>query len=649
MKSPVFPSFLCFFTLFSVLAGAQNYVPYKTSNSWGFMDRNSGKLVLDGFEEAEFFGGGYALVKNNGLWGALSANLDTAIPIQYRKIEYLSENLLKASNGDSIHLYSSQSDFNNRYSDFAFLEGHKDLIVTADENGKYGLINLEGETLIPNKYEGPPEEVIPGILRFALKEKKFFPWKESKKINFGALNLSGEEIIPFKYLFIDKYGAGLIRAQTTNEQHIYTPGGERIEIPKNARYNKRESFTEIYLGNGKIEVYAQNKGKPVIFKRVIYSDGFALGEDTNNVFQILDKLGQLLRLNESYKFINAKYGLVRFCLTNEGGLCSGYGLLTLTGKEILPPVYAALNDWNEDYAICSDKEYNGNTGVVKLASRDTVLDFVHRKITLLNCSYFMADRDGETQFYDPSFKKVKPLELKDIIPGKTMVAVELSMIEKMENEYTYKSDNRQAEFMRDCSSGSRQPMEANGLALVSNIYGQEPSDNILTVSKRSPASYYNYFLTDKNGKALTTAKYTGGIQRKSDLVIVFERDTIGNGVKTVSGALDMRGRQVISSTYDEIKEVLPNSIIVKKHGVFGVISRNEKMIIPIRYNAITYNDKGYYLLKKFYDWQIADKQGNIITKKYDEILDVYEGGLFKVKLADQVFFVDQNGKEYREL
>lgn len=650
MKSPVLPySIFLFAMLLSLFARAQQYIPYLAEDHWDFMDRTNGTLMEQNFDKAEHFRGGYALVSKNGLWGALNSKLQTEIPIAFDKIEYLSESLLKASKGTSSQFFYGQSSSQNSYGDFALLKGSDSLIVCANKEGLYGLINLRGEVIIPFSYLGPPTEVGSGILQFAKAESPLLPWKKPKKIYYGAINTKGEKIIPFKYLFIDPYGSDLIKAETFTEQHIYTFKGKRIDVPKNARYSSNNYFDQIYLQNGNIEVSPAGKKDRVLFKRVFYHETYALGEDTNSVFQILDNGGKLVKLDPAYKYQGVANSYLKFCKVNADGRCGLYGLMLLNGKIVLAPVYPAITEWNSQYAVCSDKEYNGQSGLLRLSNQDTALGFKYRFIKLMTCGFIRADLASEDIFYDANLNVVTPSTLSNLIPDQSKIAIDQSIPGPLKSTYSHKTGGESLMLLDNCSDDQRKPVLVEELSLLTDNYGKNPMANMIAVRGKGRYYDYTYFFINEDGLVLTPPKYSGVTHYINDLMLVVEKDTIGSGVKTVIGAIDFNGRQVISSNYDGIKDVLPQSIIVEKHGVEGVISRSEEVIIPIRYSSIQYKREGYYLLRKLNKWLIADEQGKIISAKYDGILEVYKDGIFKVQLADQVFFIDQSGKEYRAL
>jgi hypothetical protein len=534
---------------------------------------------------------------------------------------------------------------NDIYSDFAFLDGHDSLIVTANKKGKYGIINLNRKVIIPNIYDGPPREIVSGVLQFPLREKKFLPWRKKNKIYYGALNLTGEKVIPFKYLFLDRYGSEYISATTSTEQLYYNLEGEKIEVPKNKRFIKNEHFTEVFIGNDQKEVFAINQKKAVIFKRTMYIDGYTIGPDTNNLLQILDKRGKLVVADSSYQFFTAKYGLIKICKVNNSGNCLGYGLINFKGRDVLPPNYPNLYDWNKEFAVCSDTTVNLRVGMIDLANNKKVLDFKHRKITLMGCGYSMADEFPGIKYYDPSIKEITPIESKQIVSKETRIVIDQSHIEHI-NEKLKQISTTDFMFMEDCSLGNLRPIKIEGIGTINNEYGKEPSTEIFQVSIREQD--YRSFLIDRNGTVVSKGTYAAISTRNKDLIMVYERDTINNGIKTVMGAIDVSGKQIISPNYDKIITVLPEALIVIKYGVYGVISRSDEIIVPIKYSMVKYDDAGYFLLSKFSKWQVADKNGKVLTKKYDEILEVYPEGIFKVKLADQVFFIDDYGNEHIE-
>lgn len=630
-------TFLLLILLSVTTLSAQEYIPFNDNGSWGFMNRNTGELKAMGFEEAEYFRSDWALVKKDGQWGAVNINLEMVIPPEHTELTYLSEELLRGKKGDLFYLYHPNTKFKNPYRDAALLKDYVDLIVVADENGKYGLMNLRGKSVIKPKYESPPKELNQGVLQFALRDKS--------NVSFGAINIQGKEIIPFEYLFVSKYGSDLLKAETVNDQHLYTLEGKRKELPSKEAYQINDHFSIVHGENDNSQVYVTGISEPFIFKNIRFYNDIAIGQNPNDVSLILDKSGKERRFSPDIKLHNLNEGYIHFTRSD-----TAHGVMSKSGEIVIPAIYPRIELWNNDYVIVGEKKYDGKKGLISMANGDTVLDLDYQAIHLMHCNFFKTYKDTGFIYFNPNLEMVKPVPSIDIIPGKTYLTFEKQTTNEAERKYGQQTQTTDFTFPFDCTVTERLPFKANGVDAITDNYGRNALPGILKVNVRD--KYYNYmwFLIDMNGKVITKPEYSAITYHENDQIIIIQRDSIGTGVKSVAGIMDTKGNVIIKPQYDKIINILPHALIVQNYGVLGVVSKSGEEIIPSKYSHIKYDPAGFYLLAKFNKWQIADQKGHIITdKKYDEIIEVYPQSVFKVKLNDQIFFIDDNGKEYHSL
>lgn len=99
--------------------------------------------------------------------------------------------------------------------------------------------------------------------------------------------------------------------------------------------------------------------------------------------------------------------------------------------------------------------------------------------------------------------------------------------------------------------------------------------------------------------------------------------------------------------YDALISYYHNLIKVKQQNRFGLISLEDKIIIPIEYHFILENKPiGYFQLGKDGQWGLMTEKGQIITPiQYTAISEHFTEGLLQVEKDFKYGFINQNGIE----
>ena len=108
------------------------------------MDRNSNVVSIEGFEEAEYFRGGYAIVKKDGLYGAVGKDLQLSIPIKYDKIEYIpttGDFLVQSNKKYGIVSSEGSTKVSISYDSIELMDRDKNMYLVK-RDGKYGVIDI---------------------------------------------------------------------------------------------------------------------------------------------------------------------------------------------------------------------------------------------------------------------------------------------------------------------------------------------------------------------------------------------------------------------------------------------------------------------------------------------------------------------------
>ncbi|OZM56463.1 hypothetical protein CIB95_11855 [Lottiidibacillus patelloidae] len=114
------------------------------------------------------------------------------------------------------------------------------------------------------------------------------------------------------------------------------------------------------------------------------------------------------------------------------------------------------------------------------------------------------------------------------------------------------------------------------------------------------------------------------------------------------GYINLKQEEVIPPIYDEFFESLfpkEHGRIATKNGKQGIISAENKVIIPFEYEEIQFYSDKYLVVKKNNKWGLIDKIGEVvIPAKYDAVKYHPKASTFVVKQNEKWFHINQNGE-----
>lgn len=222
-------------------------------------------------------------------------------------------------------------------------------ILPFDENGiaiaqnifgKYGLVNCEGQVVLPFLYDDLNK----------LSEDRYLVFEDGKKI---IIDGTGKRIGKQSYLFVNVYSEGLAFARKDEKNFYYLDldGKEAIKINGEWGYDFQDGMAAVL--KDKKWGYIDKTGRLVIdyqFDRALnFHDGVApvaIGTNSNtDQWQLIDRNGKFIS-NKTYDEIERfKNGLSRAHINGKG-----YGMINTKGKEIFTcnydfNGYGSANDW----------------------------------------------------------------------------------------------------------------------------------------------------------------------------------------------------------------------------------------------------------------------------------------------------------------
>lgn len=308
---------------------------------WGFVDTNGNVVVQPQYVEVGDFSDGLAMVskrgpdivENNELMGPITRQtykygfIDKAgkevIPLIYDSVSYTD-----VHSGDSFLGFMTRR--------YGFSEG----LVSVEKDGKWGVIDTSGNTVIPftDKY-GSIGSFHDGLACVSVYDKYWIP-------KYGYIDKTGKLIIPVNYDlaedFSDGYAqVGISQSQYGNRLHgvIDTKGNVVVPIqyPNMGQINEGMVSVSVGYDNGTIKWgFCDMTGKlvvPMIYSRVYdYQEGFAVVAMPDERFS-----------NESQR---------------------RYGFINKQGEVVVPIQYSGAESYQDGIAVVSQNVYEYVVGMV---------------------------------------------------------------------------------------------------------------------------------------------------------------------------------------------------------------------------------------------------------------------------------------------
>ena len=297
-----------------------------------------------------------------------------------------------------------------------------------------------------------------------------------------------------------------------------------------------------------------------------------------------------------------------------------------------------------NWAITATDRRQEAFNLIQLEPQPRILLSDKRTIELYDHGFFAGSRKNQLQFFSPQLKPISisfenAAQLPDL-----HLAIRLYEIRRIREQHKAHFDpNKYAQVKTE----NVFPLQVSQVKNIRDNYNNNPLPNriIMRTSTRRPGP--EAVMIDLYGKVISGLNYTAITYHEEGLIHVYSRDTIDGVAKVVTGLIDLDGQVQIPLDYEKIPSVTQDHVIVQQYGLFGVVSRKNEEMIPIKYEQIRFVS-GYFLLSRFGKWGIALPDGQIITDpQYDEIKVLEEEGAgFEAKRNGKTIFLDPSGQAF---
>jgi hypothetical protein len=510
---------------------------------------------------------------------------------------------------------------------------------------KYGLIDLQNKTLIPQQYQ---EIESIGTLRYAVRnfEGKIALFSDAgERISEFVI----DSLSAFKNNFAVIYQGKFKGVIQRDGQIRLEPKYREIKISENNKINVREADEWLFLDE-------QNK----LIKKTNADSVIVLGDNllklvTDKQTQLVDRtlspIGNSI-LTQIFKFKNGravyKLGELYGVLMKDGRVvvpamyhqikCEkdyifgfqkkeashGWIFFDSAGIRKMNRVYEALNPLGSEYFAVKHKGYWGvinlNGKEVVACAYDSLLQLNENAISVKFKGLYGIITTSEEWIVAPKPNKIILLNNKRYIeftPSSTF-------LKEWNGNVIYFTTNRVEAFpeyfLEFLPSGNVWRIDLNGLIIDREVLPDEPIQKIFEVSEGYRAIKRNgrYGFIDSQGRLRIANRYED--------VQPFQEGHAAVKILGKWGFINLQDNIAVQPVYEEVKPFQNGFALVKQKGFFGLIDTKGRLILPLRFQNITILASKNFLIEQNGQKGLADHFGHIIIQpRFDDLSDLGNG------------------------
>lgn len=426
--------------------GNQKYL-VKNGEQVGVFDSKNGDVEKVEYNLIGKFYNNKIIFKSNELYGLLDTNLNIIIKPIYKSLKLINADLITVKNDNNVNLLTPNNELllDSQYE--ALGPAIHDGILTAKRNGKWGLINIIGDSLTSFKYDKISKlrnskyfkveidnssgivDLNGNVLKECTLDKivdhsQYLILQENSK--FGLIGKNGRSILPVQYDYINNLGLqhgrsypNLFKVKKDNKIGILnTLSDKSIDF----KYDKLEELRDksivarIDSKFGLIDPFG-NQITPLSYSYLedngntpfIYASTLL-----DNKSGLIDRQGEVVVPLE-YQTIKGYSNSLIAVKKNDL-----WGFTDKTGKLIIQNKFKSVGDFNNDFCVVKDEKLQGlinNRGSI-------IIPIKYKYIYPLKDGRFGVTLDGKHGMFDTTGVNILPPIYDRIFPfshGNTIV------------------------------------------------------------------------------------------------------------------------------------------------------------------------------------------------------------------------------------
>ena len=248
------------------------------------------------------FFNGKMLFFENGKIGAVNTELETVIPAIYNDLQ-LSDNdwnIVAGRDGKyGVLNYEGQTILDFEYDYIKSIYDGHDIHYVIKKEGKFGLANRQGVVVMQPILEYEPQSVYPDNRLIIIEKENTREDKDEYGLLYGVVDFDGNEILPMEHIWINDISEGIIAARKAYDKGGYYDifGNELTNFDYRMvfGFNEGLAFASRCNADGTWEHNVLNLKGDVVFNADSYSlGGFYGGIACVTSTKIIDKNGKMV-------------------------------------------------------------------------------------------------------------------------------------------------------------------------------------------------------------------------------------------------------------------------------------------------------------------------------------------------------------------
>ncbi|MFN0204360.1 MAG: WG repeat-containing protein [Bacteroidia bacterium] len=537
------------------------------------------------------------------------------------------------------------------------------VLIPRYKGGKWGYTDLEANPIIPFKYDGADLFSKYGTAQVKIGDK------------YGLINRNGEQVLPCEYEVIFRFQHPIAVARKQGKYGYVSPYGDELT---QFVYDQAMPFdvgiSRVRKGNlwGGISI----EGEfiiPLIYQQIKTEVKGIMLVEQSGYWGMLDTLGNTL-LPCEYQEIGEKNDAFRLVKQNNH-----WGLVDEMGAKIVACKYLSIGEFKAGKA----KVTNGKgTGYIDLTGKELIpckyKGFQHFDYEAMLEYFYLEEWKAripklKTRYDD--FQAVSKLPVLWVKKGthfglidtnfQTLLPFEFDAYEKIENGFIVSKAEGEgwannygrlkipcnqavvAEvtggWLRAMHEGKWCIMDTNGTKLSQLVFDE--------ISTYSEIGYFTVRIDD----------FWGIVNRSGNLVVPCKFDKVNvihnnsnyfivnQGKK--EGLYHLQEGEIIPCQYDDIDFHEDGLIVARNNQKFGLLSKNGSQLQPLTYDKVVYMNveenglrKVFYRVEKSYHHGLCNQNGEeVIPCIYDSPL-LYERGYFIAEQARKIGLLNGAGE-----
>jgi hypothetical protein len=542
-----------------------------------------------------------------------------------------------------------------------------------------GCLNTSGKEVIPFQYDG---------INISFMHAIVFT-KIGNQYKYGLIDLDNKTLIPQQFKSI--YSIGSLRYAVENfdnKMALFTEGGKQVtsfSIDSISSFKKNYAITYQNARQGLIDRDGQIKAEPTFREIRINDDGAVLTRGLDE-WLFLDGQNLLLQRTEAdtvraidrkvlkvttagltriedYSFkalfplsfstlgtfinnkaifsLNKKYGVVRqngamvvdakydelyrdhdfFVGNRKNGGKATWTLLDSAGKEISTKPYDRIFPYNGSVFPVMTRNFwgaiNASGKEVIACAYDSILQQLDNKIVVKFKGQYGIINDKEQWIITPRTYKLTLINDSRYIER----SPRMTYLRAMDGSSIYFSENRleiNPEYIIEyLAAGGLWKLDLNGVIIDRQVQPEGFIEKIFveTEGLRGIKKNGQYGFVDSQGRLRIANRY--------DDIQPFQEELAAIKIRNKWGFINHEDKIAIQPIYEEVSPFKKGFSLVKQKGLYGLINKKGMQIIPTRYEFISVLEHGNVLVQQEKMFGLANAEGRVlINPKYHGLEDL---------------------------